>query len=505
MQTNKPVALCILDGWGIAPANDSNAVTLARTPVYDQLLDQCPHARLMTHGTSVGLPEGAIGNSEVGHLHIGAGRVVQMDRLRIDNAIAAGELVQQPILNSLADAAVIEDRAVHVIGIISESGVHGLCDHVLSVCRYLESRGIITNIHAITDGRDSSPGQAFKHLSELESQLSKCASIVTVSGRYYAMDRDHRWSRVKLAWDAIVNANGRQVSSALDSVSLAEAAGETDEFYLPSVLCNYGGIKHGEHVVFTNFRSDRMRELSAAIVDPEFCEFEIMGRPRLGQVISMVSYFDPPKPWIKHLFNRPALPNGLGTWLSRHRLSQFRLAETEKYPHVTYFFNGGREDINPLEQRYMAASPKVATYDMAPEMSAAEIADQFHLAVHHGHDFILVNFANPDMVGHTGNLDAAIKACEATDRALKVAVRAIADQGGSMLVTADHGNCEIMIDPDTGQPHTAHTTNPVPLILFGDHKKRGLCSGSLSDLAPTILELIDIDVPNEMTGKSLLA
>ncbi len=503
MARSDHLTLCILDGWGIAPPGPGNAPAQAVTPVFDQLWQGWPHSELMTHGPAVGLPEGAIGNSEVGHLHIGAGRVVPMDRVRIDDAIASGTLFDSPILTGFArDAA---GTTIHVVGIISDSGVHGLGDHLVALCTGLAAAGATIRVHALTDGRDALPGLAGDQLSSLAARLPARVAIATISGRYYAMDRDQRWPRIETAWKAIMLGKGRAVSTPSDAVLQARAAGESDEFFQPAVVSGYPGASPGDRFLFANFRSDRMRQLTAAIADPDFSSFAIEDRPRPGAALSMVKYFDPPRPWMDHLFDRLAIPNGLGAWLSRHDCTQFRLAETEKFPHVTYFFNGGSETRSQGESHSMAPSPKVATYDLAPAMAASEIASRYTEALSEGHRFILVNLANPDMVGHTGSIPAAIEACQAADAALGIISTAVARAGGRLIVTADHGNCEVMIDPATGQPHTAHTTSPVPLIIAHDPSIAALRNGTLADIAPTSLALLGLDVPPEMTGRSLIA
>jgi len=499
------LALCILDGWGIAPPGPGNAPAQAATPVFDQLMRDWPHSELITHGRAVGLPEGAIGNSEVGHLHIGAGRVVPMDRVRIDDAIQSGALADHPVLTAFVREAVASGAAIHVVGIISDSGVHGLSAHVVALCTLLAAGGATVHVHALTDGRDALPGLAAEHLAHLVSRLPDRATLATISGRYHAMDRDQRWPRIEKAWRAIMLGRGRVVGSPADAVLQAKAAGESDEFFQPAVLHGYPGAHSGDRFLFTNFRSDRMRQLTAAIADPDFSGFAVDARPPIGPVLSMVRYFDPPRPWMDHLLDRLAIPNGLGAWLARHDCTQFRLAETEKFPHVTYFFNGGIETRAAGEEHGMAPSPRVATYDLAPAMAAPEIASRFTEAVARGCTFILVNLANPDMVGHTGNLRAAIKACEAADRALGTVSIAVRKAGGRLIVTADHGNCEMMMDPATGQPHTAHTTNPVPFIIAHDPAITALRPGTLADIAPTALALLGLDPPPEMTGRSLIA
>ncbi len=502
--SDKPVALCILDGWGVNPRREGNAIALAQTPNYDRLLATCPNATLTTHGEAVGLPPGSIGNSEVGHLHIGAGRVNRMEVVRINEAIETGEFATRDALHTITQEAGCTTRAVHLIGIISDIGVHGLGAHLIAVAKIFASKGMNVQVHAITDGRDTPPGQAADHIDNIVTHLPSNAAMATVSGRYYPMDRDNRWERVKVAWDTMILGRGERVATVEEAVQKSIRRGETDEFILPTAIGGYTGFRDNDIVFFTNFRADRMRQLATAIAEPDFDRFETLSRPSLGGALSMVSYFTPSQDWITPLFVKPAIVNALGEWIAKHDLTQMRIAETEKFPHVTFFLNGGKEKKEIGECRFMPDSPKVATYDLAPEMSSVQVAERFVEAVKKGFNLIVVNIANPDMVGHTGNLAAATKACEATDRALGRMVAAIAKAGGSMLVIADHGNCEHMIDPETRGVHTAHTTNPVPVVLYGREDIGTIRSGSLIDVAPTLLELLKLPPPKEMTGQSLI-
>ncbi len=501
----RTVALCILDGWGISGSTAGNAVAQARTPNFDRLFAECPSSTLTACGEAVGLPAGNIGNSEVGHLHIGAGRVMLMEMQRITAAIDDGSFFAEPALLDFAGRVTARGGRAHVAGLATDAGVHALLDHMAAAVRALTGLGLRTAVHVFTDGRDSAPGLARRHLSRLGSLIGSGARVETVCGRYYAMDRDQRWDRVRKAQRAIAAGQGRRAESARHALELAALQGETDEFILPSVVDGYDGMREGDGVFLVNFRSDRMRQLAASLADPEFGSFDVSSRPRLSAALGMVPYFGEPQPWIDSMYHKPGVPNTLGECVAARGLTQFRLAETEKYPHVTYFLNGGKERPETGEDRHMAQSPKVPTYDLAPEMAAEEVADEFVRAVRAGYDLIVANFANPDMVGHTGSLSAAVRACEAVDKGLGRAEAAIREAGGVMVVTADHGNCETMIDPRTGAPHTAHTTNPVPVILVGGSGGAELRPGTLSDLAPTILYLMGIDKPGEMTGKSLLA
>jgi len=501
---HKPVALCILDGWGLSPHQKGNAIALAHTPNYDRLLEACPNAQLTTHGESVGLPPGSIGNSEVGHLHIGSGRVNLMPILQINQAIKTGQLAELTVVNRMAQCAQSQNKSVHIVGIVSNIGVHGLGKHIIATANAFAKQGVKVYIHAITDGRDEPPGHAEKQIDSIAVNLPKGASIATVSGRYFLMDRDHRWDRIKKGFNTLVYGKGIRAKSAQEAVQMATRRNETDEFIQPTVVESYSGFNEGDYVFFTNFRADRMRQLTAAIAQPGFACFEINSKPQLGGVLSMVDYFTPPKQWLPCVFSKKTITNTLGEWVAQHGLTQMRIAETEKFPHVTFFLNGGKEKREVGEQRAMPASPKVATYDLAPEMSSVEVTNSFIKAVHEGLGLIIVNVANPDMVGHTGDLKATIKACEATDRALGRMVDCIKEGNGAMLVIADHGNCEQMIDPVSGGVHTAHTTNPVPVLLVGKNDNTTIQSGSLIDVAPTLLELLGISKPSEMTGKSLI-
>ncbi|MCY4541944.1 MAG: 2,3-bisphosphoglycerate-independent phosphoglycerate mutase [Rhodobacteraceae bacterium] len=498
------VALCILDGWGLSSDSEGNAVALASTPTYDWLMANCPNSRLVTHGSVVGLPDGCIGNSEVGHLHIGAGRTVLMDIQRITRAMEEGRFGGKETIAGIAGRTRAQGGRMHLCGIISEVGVHGLASHMAATAKTFDGLGVQCLIHAVTDGRDDLPGKALSQLEWLNRNLPASAEIASVIGRYYAMDRDRRWDRVEMAWRAIALGEGLRAASPRKAVHAAVKRGETDEFIKPTLIRPDGAIGPDDGVFFTNFRSDRMRQIVSAVADPGFSGFRRDGKRMPASVGSMVSYFDPPREWIRSVFSKPRIENTLGQWVSQHGRTQFRIAETEKYPHVTYFLNGGSEARFPGEVRRMPQSPMVATYDLVPEMAVEEVGKGFVEAANAGFDLIVVNFANPDMVGHTGDLAAAARACEATDRALGLGLDAMERCGGKMVVTADHGNCEQMIDPETGGPHTAHTTNPVPIVLFGGNAGWQLRTGSLTDLAPTVLDLMKLPQPPEMTGRSLV-
>lgn len=507
MPAPKPVVLCILDGWGIGPDPKVSAPAQAHVPTFNRLWRDCPHETLVTFGPDVGLPTGQMGNSEVGHTNIGAGRVVAMDLGQIDLAIEEGTFANNPALRQFIAALEASGGTAHLAGLTSPGGVHAHQTHMIEAARVIAAEGVPVVIHAITDGRDVPPKSAAGQVAELEEALPPGVRIVTVTGRYYAMDRDNRWERVEQAYRAMVNGQGQAgAGSAQAAIAAGYAADKTDEFLPATVIGDYAGMKDGDGLYFLNFRADRARELLAAIGDPGFDAFPPGPRPALAARLGMVDYSEAHNAYMTTMFPKQDIVNTIGEWVAKQGLTQFRLAETEKYPHVTFFLNGGREAPFAGEDRFMPKSPKVATYDLQPEMSAAEVSDQFVAAIEKGYDLIVVNYANPDMVGHTGSLPAAIKACEAVDAGLTRAVAALEKAGGAMIVCADHGNCEVMVDPVTGAPHTAHTTNPVPVILFGGPQGARLRPGGrLADLAPTLLALMGLPQPPEMTGKSLLA
>ena len=505
MPAPKPVVLCILDGWGIGPDPATSAPAQANVPNFNRLWADCPHATLITHGPDVGLPRGQMGNSEVGHANIGAGRVVAMDLGAIDLAVEDGSFAANPSLLEFAAKVKAKGGTAHLMGVVSDGGVHGHISHIIAACHALTGLGLPVALHAITDGRDVAPSSAAGYMAQLTAAMPKGAQVATVCGRYWALDRDNRWDRVARAYAAMVRATGEIAPDAASAVTHSYAKGETDEFLAPSVIAGYTGIKDGDGLFCLNFRADRAREILAALGDPGFSAFETGARPQWSAMLGMVEYSESHNAYMATAFPKRVLVNTIGEWVAAQGKTQFRLAETEKYPHVTFFLNGGREVPYPGEDRAMPPSPKVATYDLQPEMSADEVSDRFVEAIEKGYDLIVVNYANPDMVGHTGSLPAAIKACEAVDRGLGRALAALEKAGGAMIVTADHGNCEVMVDPVTGGPHTSHTTNPVPVILVGGPKGAALRSGRLADLAPTLLQLMQLPQPTEMTGTSLLA
>jgi 2,3-bisphosphoglycerate-independent phosphoglycerate mutase len=499
----KPVVLCILDGWGQSDQRNGNAIALARTPHFDRLIASCPHATLLTHGRDVGLPTGQMGNSEVGHTNIGAGRVVAMDLGQIDLAIEDGSFGRNPALVAFVEKLQATGGVAHLFSIVSDGGVHGHIAHLKAAVTAITAAGVPVAVHAITDGRDVPPSSAGSYMADLQTALPKQARIATVIGRYWAMDRDTRWDRIERAFRAIASGNGEPASDAVQAVADAHENGETDEFITPRIIGDYTGIHDGDGLFCLNFRADRAREILSALGDPAFDAFE-RTLPGWSALLGMVDYSDAHNAYMTTAYPKQTIRNTLGEWVAAHGLRQFRLAETEKYPHVTFFLNGGREVPYPGEDRAMPASPKVATYDLQPEMAAPQVTEKLLDAIGAGYDMIVVNFANPDMVGHTGDIAAAIAAVEAVDRGIGATLQALQSAGGTMLLTADHGNCEQMIDPDTGGPHTAHTLNPVPVLLVGGPQGARLRDGRLADVAPTILDLIGLTPPSEMTGESLI-
>jgi len=514
-QNHRPVILMILDGWGLSDSETGNAPYLAQTPNFDRIWRDCPHATLSASGKDVGLPEGQMGNSEVGHTNIGAGRVVRMDLPRIDNAVADGSFQANPALGRFAERLLASGGTAHLMGLMSPGGVHSHQRHMAEAARSLAARGVPVKLHLFLDGRDVPPKSALGQIADFEHDLAGAgeiaAEIATVTGRFYAMDRDRRWERVEAAFDVIVAGRGEHAASAAQAVTAAYGRGESDEFVLPTAIGGYSGTGDGDGLMFINFRADRAREILAALVDPRFDGFDAAARPAFAARLGMVEYSDRLNQLMEVMFPAIEIVNTLGKWVSAQGKRQLRLAETEKYPHVTFFLNGGVETPDALEDRTMAPSPKVRTYDLAPEMAAAEVTAHLTAAIGARSDLIpdliVVNYANPDMVGHTGSIPAAIAACEAVDRSLGVVLEALEETGGAMLVTADHGNCEVMIDPVTGGPHTAHTTNLVPLVLVesGPHAQGWrVRDGILADIAPTLLALMGLARPPEMTGGSLL-
>jgi 2,3-bisphosphoglycerate-independent phosphoglycerate mutase len=502
------VVLCVLDGWGHRVEREHNAIAQARTPTYDRLLATAPHGLLNTSADAVGLPPGQMGNSEVGHTCIGAGRVVLQDLPRIDAAIADSSLAANPTLAELADKLRAAGGTCHLMGLLSPGGVHAHQGHMAVLARHLAAAGIPVAVHAFLDGRDTPPKSARVYVDAFLTEIAdlKGVAIATVSGRYYAMDRDKRWERVALAYQAVAEGTGEPAADPRTAIDAAYEAGESDEFVRPRVIGDYAGMVDRDGLLMANFRADRVRQILAALLDPGFDGF---ARPRpvsFAAACGMTSYSAALDRRLATLFPPQALANTLGEIVAAAGLRQLRIAETEKYAHVTFFLNGGAETVCPGEDRILVPTPKVASYDLKPEMSAPEVTDRLVEAVASGtYDLIVANYANADMVGHTGDLDAAVAAIEAVDTCLGRLVAAVEDAGGVLLVTADHGNAENMRDSANDAPHTAHTTNLVPAVLVGATARvAGLRDGTLVDVAPTLLAFLDLPQPAEMTGRSLL-
>jgi 2,3-bisphosphoglycerate-independent phosphoglycerate mutase len=500
----RPVMLVILDGFGWREDPTDNAVRAAYTPAFDRLWQEGPRAFLKTSGEDVGLPEGQMGNSEVGHLNIGAGRVVMQELPRIFAAIRDGSLAANPVLAGLVASLKQSGGTCHLMGLVSPGGVHSHQDHAAALAKILADQGVPVAFHVFTDGRDTPPHSGREYVAHLRAALPESVAIATISGRYFAMDRDRRWDRVEKAYSAIVSAEGPHGDDPLAVLEAAYAAGTTDEFLQPTVLGAYAGMKDGDAILSFNFRADRIRQLLDALLEKNFEGFPRSRTARFAAAVGMTRYSDRLAELIGVLFPQQPLDDLLGEVVSKAGLHQLRMAETEKYPHVTYFLNGGKEAELPGEDRIMVPSPKVATYDLQPEMSAPELTEKAVAAIESGkYDLIILNYANPDMVGHTGIFGAAVKAIETVDRGLKRLSEAVHRQRGALLVTADHGNAETMFDPETGGPHTAHTTNVVPVLLSGVREVT-LHNGRLADIAPTLLALMGLPKPAAMTGTSLL-
>ena len=503
--TNKPVILCIMDGWGLAEASDTNAVTSAHTPFYDHLIAHYPHATLQASGPAVGLPEGQPGNSEVGHMNIGAGRVVMQDLPRIDEAISSGALVHNAALHRFANHLKSTGGAAHIMGLFSRGGVHAHLAHSAAIANFFTSQSIKVYLHAFTDGRDSLPQIAKQEWQIFQSLLQEPVTLATVTGRYYAMDRDKRWERTAIALQAISTATAsRQADDYESAIDKAYDEGLTDEFILPTIIGDYQGLSEGDGLFMSNYRVDRARQIMTGFLNPADAEQPDLDIPAQLSYLSMTPVFSGDSQ-IEYLFGPQDLSDGLGQIVAEAGLRQLRLAETEKYPHVTYFFNGGDELANRDEDRIVVPSPKVATYDLQPQMSADDVLSTALRAIKDkSHDLIIINFANPDMVGHTGDVKAARLAVETVDKAIESLTQAIEDIGGAMIITADHGNCEVMWDEAAHSPHTAHTTNLVPVIFVGDKQFNKIDDGILADLAPSLLALLSVKQPSAMTGKCLL-
>ena len=513
----RPVALIVLDGWGYRQETKGNAIAMANTPTWDAIWKHPARTLLEASGTRVGLPAGQMGNSEVGHLNLGAGRVVMQDLVRITTSIADGSFFRNPAFTAACDQVKKNGGTLHLIGLIGDGGVHAIDKHLFALIDLAATEGVPRiAIHAFMDGRDTMPTSGVRYMEELLRHAKEITGragrekvsvvIGSVSGRYYAMDRDRRWQRMELAYRAVVDGSGPQATSPTEAIRAAYNAGITDEFILPVAIANDGKpvapMRDGDAVICFNYRSDRMRQIVQTLIDPKFDGFDISRRPSVT-VITLTSYdttFDVPVAFLPQSMERI-----VSEVLSAEGRSILKTAETEKYPHVTYFFNGGREAPFSGEDRILVPSQKVATYDLMPEMSAPGITDVLCKAIgEKSHDFILCNYANADMVGHSGSIAATIKAVETVDECLARIMKAAEQSGFRLIITADHGNAEMMIDPETGGPHTAHTTSPVPLVVVGDDELSSLRSGgALCDVGPTILTMLGIEQPSEMTGKTL--
>ena len=506
---DKLTMLMILDGFGENSNKDGNAVELANTPNIDRLMKIWPTTDIHASELSVGLPEGQMGNSEVGHTNIGAGRIVYQELTKITKSIEDGDFFTIPELVEAIENCKKNNSKLHILGLVSDGGVHSHIRHLFAILE-LAKRKDFENVyvHCFTDGRDTAPTSGESYIAQLEEKMKEkgVGKIATISGRFYAMDRDKRWNRIQKAYDAMVNGNGIKATSAIAAVESSYQKEVFDEFIEPTVICNgdtpVATIEDNDSVIFFNFRPDRAREITRTLVDPDFNEFETK---KMNLDYVCFTQYDETMPNVKVAFKPERLVNTFGEYVSKQGLNQLRIAETEKYAHVTFFFNGGEEKQYPGEDRILVPSPKVATYDLQPEMSAPIVTEKVVEAINEDkYNAIILNFANPDMVGHTGSLPAAIKAVETIDECVQKVVDAMLAHNGTILITADHGNCEQMIDYKTGEPHTAHTTNPVPLILVTNDETLKVKSGKLADLAPTMLEILGIEKPEEMTGESIL-
>lgn len=510
IKSQKPVVLIIMDGWGYSESPDYNAVLSANTPFWDEIWEKYPHTLIRTSGAAVGLPGGQMGNSEVGHINLGAGRVVYQEATRIERSIKTGSFFENATLTDPLDKAVEEGKAVHIMGLLSDGGVHSYDDHIHAMVKLAVQRGAEKiYVHAFTDGRDTPPRSAMEPVKRMQAVFEELGKgrFASVIGRYFAMDRDNRWERIKTAYDLIFHGQAEHCyATAEQAIHRAYARDESDEFIQATAIAPEGEspvkIEQGDVIYFMNFRADRARQLARAMNNDDFEEFDRGERVELGGLVSLTEYsasLDIPK-----AFPPEPLENVMGEYIANKGFRQLRLAETEKYAHVTFFFNGGTEDVFEGEERILVPSPDVATYDQQPEMSAGIVTDHLVEAIEGGrHDLIICNYANTDMVGHTGNHNAAEKAVETIDASLRRVVKALNDVGGEAIITADHGNIELLFDEETGQAHTAHTTNPVPLIYIGRDAEL-LPNGALSDISPTLLAMMGLEQPIEMTGRSLI-
>ncbi len=506
-KNRRPLILCILDGFGLGEENQHNAIYLAKTPCLDKIFAQYPHSKISTSGLDVGLPENQMGNSEVGHMSIGAGRLIMQDLVKINNHIAENKLASNQVLLNLIAKLKEQNKSCHLLGLLSDGGVHSHINHIIALAEIISSHNVEVFLHGFLDGRDTNPYGAEKYLKQILRSFAhnKLVHLATLCGRYYAMDRDYHWDRIEQAYEAIVLAKGIKSDDFLQDIAKQYQNNISDEFMPPLISPSYAGIAGQDALVMANLRSDRARQILQAFM-PDFKEFTRAKVPKLSSAVGMVSYSVEMDDFMPAMFTPDAIVNNLPQVLANHQIGQLRIAETEKFAHVTFFFNGGREDLYPYEERVLISSPNVKTYDLAPQMSALALTDELIRGINSDkYGFILLNFANADMVGHTGDLKATIKAIETIDQALARIIEVINQKNLTMIVTADHGNAEEMFDEQNQQIHTAHTTNKVPLVLVGaDFAHLTLADGRLCDIAPTVLELLKIDKPQEMTGISLI-
>ncbi len=505
-QRPKPVILCVLDGWGERAGHEDNAILQAHTPNWDRLRLQYPFGTLGASEADVGLPSGQMGNSEVGHMNIGAGRVVMQDLPRIDKAIADGSLAKNAALADFIAALKKSGGTCHLMGLLSDGGVHSHQSHIAALANLVAAVGVPVTIHAFLDGRDVPPKSALSYIDWLQKDTR--APIATIGGRYYAMDRDNRWERIEKAYLALTSAHGEKAPAAQTAIDAAYAKTLTDEFVLPAVIGDYRGMKDGDGVLMSNFRADRARQILTALLDPNFNKFERTRVVKFAATLGMVEYSDALNTFMPALFPQYDITDSIGELVSKAGMKQLRIAETEKYAHVTFFFSGGHEEPYLGEERILVPSPRIATYDLQPEMSAYEITDRLVAAIaSKKFDFIVVNYANTDMVGHSGDIKATMQAVEAVDVCLGRLAEAVEKAGGALLITADHGNAECMHDSAEGQPHTSHTLSPVPCLIMNAQFQgpTKLPSGILADIAPTLLALLGLAQPKAMTGRNLLA
>jgi 2,3-bisphosphoglycerate-independent phosphoglycerate mutase len=506
----KFIALCVLDGWGLAPKGKYNAITNANPKFFNYLLNNFPTSKLHTSGKHIGLPEGQMGNSEVGHMTLGSGRVIKQDLPRINDAIQSGEIFQNTHLWALINKIDKTTNSCHLVGLASDGAVHSHMDHMLAISKFLAEHGIKVNLHWITDGRDTSPNSAAQYLKKIEDQIQSIPNIstATIGGRFYAMDRDKRYDRTSIAYNVITHGINKKFTTASNAALESYVNKITDEFIEPQSAINYSGTKNGDALIFVNFRADRMRQLCSSMIVPEFNHFQTTKKD-YAVVITMAPYSEKISRYASSLFKPLTIKNNFPEILSQNNIAQLRATETEKYAHVSFFFNSGKEQPYPLEKRILINSPKIRSYDLKPEMSAYELTDQVVREIMtNQYQFLLINYANTDMVGHTGNYAATLQAVKAVDNCLQKLSNAIYEINGTLLVTADHGNAEDMFNNEISSINTAHTTNPVPFIVTGrEYMKNNikLKDGTLADIAPTILNLYGIETPKEMTGQSLMA